>query len=65
MVVTMTTVGFGDLFAKTYLGKLISIVACFYGVFLVSLMVVTLENSSKFLGPQNKSFNSLQAHTAF
>jgi len=51
MVVTMTTVGFGDFFAVTYLGRLVSIVACFYGVFLVSLMVVTLENSSKFAGP--------------
>jgi len=48
IVVTMTTVGFGDLFAVTYLGKLISIIACFSGSFLVSLMVVTLDSSSKF-----------------
>jgi hypothetical protein len=42
IVVTMTTVGFGDFYARTYIGRIVSIVACFYGVFLVSLMVVTL-----------------------
>jgi len=47
IVVTMTTVGFGDFFAKTYLGRAVSIIACFYGVFLVSLMVVTLARSSE------------------
>jgi len=42
IVVTMTTVGFGDFYAKTYLGRLVSSLACIYGTFLVSLMVVTL-----------------------
>lgn len=44
----MTTVGFGDFFAKTYLGRTVSVMAVFTGNFLVSLMVVTLASQSKF-----------------
>jgi hypothetical protein len=48
IVVTMTTVGFGDYFAKTYIGRIVSIIATFYGVFLVSLMVVTMQDAAKY-----------------
>ena len=48
IVVTMTTVGFGDFYAVTYFGRTVSVLACFMGIFLVSLMVVTLSSSSKF-----------------
>lgn len=58
-VVTMTTVGFGDFFARTYIGRIVSVVACFYGVFLVSLMVVALTRITKFKNHQKKSFNSV------
>jgi hypothetical protein len=44
----MTTVGFGDFYSKTYLGRTVSVLGVFFGTFLVSLMVVTLSSSSKF-----------------
>lgn len=46
-VATMTTVGYGDMFPRTNLGRLFMIVCSMYGVIVVSLMVVTVTN---FLG---------------
>eukprot|EP00347_Sterkiella_histriomuscorum_P011535 403372085 len=65
IVVTMTTVGFGDFFARTYLGRTVSVMACFTGTFLVSLMVVTLSSSSKFKFNQQRAFNSLRSIANF
>jgi hypothetical protein len=47
IVVTMTTVGFGDYYAVTYLGRLISVLACFFGVFMVSITITALDHSAK------------------
>ena len=44
----MTTVGFGDYYPNTHLGRFVIILASFWGVFLVSMTVVTLTNSSEF-----------------
>lgn len=42
MIVTMTTVGYGDSFPYTLPGRAISFLLCIWGVFLVSLMVLIL-----------------------
>ena len=44
VVVTMTTVGFGDYFPKTHLGRFVIVIACFIGVFIVSLTISTLTS---------------------
>jgi potassium intermediate/small conductance calcium-activated channel subfamily N protein 2 len=59
VVLTMTTVGYGDFFPTTHLGRLIIIISCFWGVFLVSMMVVTLNDSSKFSPGEKRSFDLL------
>ena len=43
-VATMTTVGYGDMYPRTNLGRLVMIVCSMYGVIVVSLMVVTVTN---------------------
>lgn len=48
VVVTMTTVGFGDFFPRTYCGRITIIFACFTGIFLVSMMMVTLTKTKDF-----------------
>lgn len=45
MIVTMTTVGFGDYFPQTNIGRLIVFICCLWGMAIVSLMVVTVTNS--------------------
>lgn len=42
--ITMITVGYGDLYPSTEFGCIFAILACFFGVFLVSLVVVSVTN---------------------
>lgn len=42
------SVGFGDYFPKTHVGRLITVISALWGNFLVSLSVVALNNDKKF-----------------
>jgi hypothetical protein len=53
-IITMTTVGFGDFVPKTYLGRVIAILACIWGNFLISLMIISLTVSSEFTVPAHR-----------
>lgn len=55
-LVTMTTVGYGDYYPRTYVGKILCIICSFWGVFIVSLYIVSLQNMLKFNSTQNKSY---------
>lgn len=56
VVVTMTTVGFGDFTAKTYFGRFFIVMACFIGVFLVSITMVTMNKTKDFSLKEGVSF---------
>ena len=43
-IVTMTTVGYGDMYPRTDVGRIIMVCCSIYGVVIVSAMVVTLTN---------------------
>lgn len=60
IVLTMTTVGYGDFFPQTHMGRFVVIIACFWGVFIVSIMVVTLNETSKFTKSESKAFDILE-----
>lgn len=51
MVITMTTIGYGDYAAGSHMGRLIAIFIAFWGVFYVSLFIVALNNMLKFTSP--------------
>ena len=42
IILTMTTVGYGDIYPVTHLGRGSAIVACIWGMFIVSLFIVAL-----------------------
>lgn len=56
MVITMTTIGYGDYSAGSHMGRLIAIIIAFWGVFYVSLFVVALSNILNFDSPEQKAF---------
>ena len=60
IIITMTTVGFGDFYPSTHLGRVVGVVACFWGTFLVSLMVVSLTLSSEFTPQQRQAFDRIK-----
>lgn len=57
VMLTMTTVGYGDFFPKTHQGRFIAVLSCIWGIFLISLMVVTLTNFLLFTNEESRSFN--------
>ncbi len=56
VLVTMTTVGYGDYFPKTNMGRIIGLIIAFWGVFIVSLFVVSLSNMFEFDSGEQKAF---------
>jgi len=52
----MSTVGYGDLYPKSYGGRLVGIVVCIWGIFLASFFTVTLTNFLTFTPAENKAY---------
>ena len=52
----MTTVGYGDFFPKTHIGRFITIFACLVGVYFVSMMMVFMTHKSILNENENKSY---------
>ncbi len=60
VLITMTTVGYGDFYPRSHMGRFVGIITSFWGVFYVSLFVVSLTNTLEFESPQIKSFMLLK-----
>ena len=60
IIVTMATVGYGDVYPKSKFGRLLGSFWCVWGVILTSMMVVTLSETLNFSDPQRNSFHLLQ-----
>lgn len=56
VIITMTTVGYGDIYPKTTPGRLIGVVVALWGLFLVSIFTVTLSNLFTFTNGEEKAF---------
>lgn len=59
-MITMLTIGYGDVFPKSHMGRLIGIVIASWGAFYVSLFVVALNNMLELDSPEKKAFMLLQ-----
>jgi hypothetical protein len=44
VLVTMATLGYGDYSAKTNEGRIIGMIACIFGVFLMSMIIISVNN---------------------
>lgn len=54
IIITMTTVGFGEGYPSTHLGRFIGVIACIIGMLLISLMVVSLTLSADLTPEETK-----------
>ena len=56
VIITLTTVGYGDYYPKTNFGRLIGVITAFWGVFFVSLFVVALTNTLELEESEQRAF---------
>jgi hypothetical protein len=56
VIITLSSVGYGELFPKTFYGRIVGIVICFWGVFIVSFFVVSIDNILTFSRQEEQSF---------
>jgi hypothetical protein len=59
VVITLTTTGYGDIFPKTLLGRIVGSLLMMWGTFLVSFFVVTVSNMLTFTPQEEKSYTLL------
>jgi hypothetical protein len=60
ILVTMTTVGYGEFFPRSHFGRFIGVVSCVIGLLLVSLIVVSLAIISEFTNEEKKAYSFLK-----
>ena len=60
VIITLTTVGYGDYFPKTNFGRFVGVITAFWGVFFVSLFVVALTNTLELEDAEVRSFTLLR-----
>lgn len=59
VLMTIFTVGYGDISPKTDAGKVIATLAAFWGAFLVSLNVLVVNNFFQLTLPQERAKNQI------
>ena len=55
VLITLTTVGYGDFYPKSHMGRFIGVLIAFWGVFFVSLFVVALNSILTLDSAENKA----------
>ena len=60
VIITLLTVGYGDIFPKTHLGRLIAFFSSIIGMIITSLLVVKLTNFVELTVDEKKAFNDIK-----
>lgn len=60
VIITMMTVGYGDLFPKTHMGRMIAFLSSIIGMIIQSLLIVRLSDLVELTGDEKKAFNEIK-----
>ena len=60
VVITASSVGYGELYPKTFFGRIIGVIICFWGIFIVSFFVVVVNSILDFSDGELRSYNLLE-----
>lgn len=64
IIITILTVGYGDFYPQTHVGRALTVIACLWGTFLISLMVVSMTNSVNFTQQEEKAYFEIKKEFA-
>lgn len=59
MIITLTSAGYGDLYPKTFFGRIVGVIICFWGVLVTSFFVVSVTNTFEFTKQEQKAYDLL------
>jgi len=59
VIITLASVGYGDIYPKSFYGRIIGVIITFWGLFTVSTFVVTITNLLEFDESENKAYKML------
>jgi hypothetical protein len=65
IVITMMTIGYGDIYPSTHLGRVIAFFSAVSGMFIVSLLIVSLSHVVEFSPEEKKAHNLIRKYEAY
>lgn len=60
IIITFTTVGYGDIFPSTHFGRLMSMTSMFFGQFVISLILIAMSISAEFTLAERRAFKDFR-----
>jgi hypothetical protein len=58
--ITVLTIGYGDYYPQTHVGRALAVLACLWGTFLISLMVVSISSSVDFTPQEQMAYDEIK-----
>lgn len=59
VVITLSSTGYGELYPRTFWGRVVGVIICFWGMFIVSMFVVTVTDLLEFVKREVIAFELL------
>ena len=56
MVITLTSCGYGDIYPKSYFGRVVGVLICFWGVIIISYVVVAVTDVLEYSYEEEKCY---------